>query len=160
MTTQGINKLVQKPVRQGPSMSMVLIGVGLALVLFAYVAYLGPESRVYREFQETTCTIVDKRLIALQDRNGTVYRPEFHIRFQVAGQTYDVLTYNITGETTSGRAQKEEILSRYEVGRNYPCWYDPADPQQAVLVRGYSTFGLILAGLGVLVMLIGGVGMM
>ena len=30
------------------------------------------------------------------------------------------------------------MLDRFEVGEEYPCWYDPIDPHRAVLVRGYS----------------------
>jgi hypothetical protein len=145
---------------QGSSLATSLIVVGAAFVLVAFVVYLRPEYRVNNEFTVTTCTILNKQLIVLQDRNGTVYRPEFHIRYRADGKVYEAHTYNITGETTSGRAPKEEILERYEIGQSYPCWYDPLHPQTAVLVRGYSMFGFLLAAFGVLVMLIGAVGLM
>jgi hypothetical protein len=134
--------------------------VGVAFVLVAIVVYLRPEYRVNNEFAVTTCTILNKQLMMVQDRNGTVYRPEFHIRYWVDNKPYEAHTYNITGESTSGRADKEQILSRFEVGQSYPCWYDPHHPQTVVLVRGYSFFGFMMVAFGVLLILIGGVGMM
>jgi hypothetical protein len=151
---------LRKSPPQGSTLSTAIVVVGAAFVLVAYVVYLRPEYRVNNEFAVSTCTIMDKQLIVLQDRNGTVYRPEFRIRYRVDGKTYEARTYNITGESTSGRAPKEEILSRFEVGQSYPCWYDPYHPETAVLVRGYSLFGFMMVAFGMLLMLIGGVGMM
>lgn len=139
---------------------MIIVAIGLVFAAIAYAVYLRPEYRVNQEFKQTNCRIIDKRLIVARDRSGTVYRPEFHINYEVNGRQYDIWTYNITAESTSGRASKEEILNNFEIGRTYPCWYDPLDPQVAVLVRGYSTFGFILAGFGMLVMLMGLVSMM
>jgi hypothetical protein len=151
--------LLPPPIRQGPSVWAVLVAIGIAFIAVAYVAYLRPEFRVNQQFRQTTCVILGKQLIMLQDRNGTVYRPEFQIRYRAGNKYYETSTYNITGESTSGRAHKEEILSRYEMGQTYPCWYDPANPQVAVLVRGYSVFGFLLCGFGILIALIGAVGM-
>ena len=156
MTMQPLNK----PPRRGPSLSVIIVAIGFVFLAVAYSAYVRPEYRVNQEFEQTEGRIIDKRLIVTQDRTGTVYRPEFHVNYEVNGRTYDVWTYNITGESTSGRASNEEILNRYEIGSSYPCWYDPVEPQVAVLVRGYSTFGFILAGFGLLVTLIGLVSMM
>ncbi len=138
---------------------MLLFGVGLAFGVVAYVTYLRPEMRVNQEFVEANCTVLEKRLIIMQDRNGVVYRPEFLIRYGVGDRQYEARTYDITSASTSGRAAKEEILNKYDVGARYPCWYDPNAPQIAVLVRGYSAFGFVLVGASVLLMLIGLVGM-
>jgi hypothetical protein len=152
--------LVKKPTREAPALSSALVLIGLACLVMAYAVYLRPEFRVNQEFVATSCIVLDKQLVTLQDRNGTVYRPEIHIRYTVDGRTYEARTYNITGESTSGRAHKEEILNRFEIGQRYTCWYDPGRPQTAVLVRGYSLFGFLLAGFGALITLIGGVGML
>jgi hypothetical protein len=155
-----MNTDANQSARQGPSLSTILVVLGLGFLLVAYVSYLRPEARVNRDFVETTCTIVAKQLVVLQDRNGVVYRPEFQIRYRAGDDWYETRTYNITGESTRDRAQKEDILSRFDLGQTYPCWYDPQDPRVAVLVRGYSVFGLILAGFGIIVLLIGLVGLM
>lgn len=154
-----MSQLTPQTRRQGPSFSMVFFGVGLAFGVVAYVTYLRPEMRVNQEFVEATCTVVEKRLVIMQDRNGVVYRPEFLIRYRVGERQYETRTYDITSASTSGRASKEEILSKFTVGERYSCWYDPLNPQVAVLVRGYTAFAFVLVGFGVLLMLIGLVGM-
>lgn len=151
---------LNKPPSRGPSFSVIIVAVGFVFLAIAYSTYVRPEYRVNQEFKQTEGRIIDKRLLIAQDRNGTVYRPEFHVNYEVDGRTYNVWTYNITADTTSHRASQEEILNNYEIGRSYPCWYDPLDPQVAVLVRGYSAFGFILAGFGLLVTLIGLVSLM
>ncbi|HTN74884.1 MAG TPA: DUF3592 domain-containing protein [Pirellulaceae bacterium] len=155
-----MNTLSPRPIRQGPTLPMLLVALGLAFVLVAYVTYLRPEMRVNREFIATDCEILDKRLMVTQDRNGTVYRPEFDIRYEVAGEVHEASTYDITSASTSGRANKEDILSRFDVGSRYTCWYDPLNPRVVVLVRGYSAFGFALVAFGGLLLIIGLVGML
>ncbi len=50
-------------------------------------------------------------------------------------------------------------LDQFTIGKTYPCWYDPLNPNVAVLVRGYSLWFwmLLLVPLGF--MLIGGGGL-
>ena len=155
-----MNTDVKKPDRAGPPLSVVFVALGGVFLLVAYVSYLGPELRVNREFAETMCTVVSKQLVVLEDRNGIVYKPEFHIRYQVGEKWYEANTYNIAGDSASSRTEKEEILARFEIGQSYSCWYDPDNPRVAVLVRGYSVYGFLLADFGVLVLLIGVVGML
>jgi len=38
-------------------------------------------------------------------------------------------------DSWDGRDAKSADYSRFRVGEKYPCWYDPADPAKAVLVR-------------------------
>lgn len=154
-----MNTMTRQPVRQAPSLSMLLIGAGFAIIVIAYVTYLRPEMQVNQEFAEATCEIIEKRLISAENRSGVVYRPEFHIRYHVDGVQYDALTYDITLASVTSRSVQEEVLDRFEVGQTYPCWHDAANPQIVVLVRGYSAFGFILVGLGGLLLVIGLVGM-
>ena len=72
------------------------------------------------------------------DEGGMTYRPDIHIQYSIAGRVYETWTYDIVRAHSSGRAGKQKILDRFAVGRTYPCWYDPAHPETAVLVRGFS----------------------
>ena len=62
--------------------------------------------------------------------------------------------------SSSSRSGSEKVLARFEVGKNYPCWYDPDDPGRVVLERDYSAFGLLFAGLGLLLSAIGGLALL
>src|SRR5262249_20136492 len=62
-------------------------------------------------------------------------------------QKHRTWTYDASGIYSSGAAGKQEILARFQVGQQYPCWYDPANHDKAVLVRGFNwlavMFGLL-----------------
>ncbi len=116
-----------------------------------------PEWRANHEFVETTATVLAKYIdeSTNQDQNA-VYRLRAKIRYQADGRDYETTTYDITGSYTSGWGNRQAALNSLEVGQEYKCWYDPLNPSQAVLVRGYSWWYwlLLLAPLGF--MLIGG----
>ncbi len=52
--------------------------------------------------------------------------------------TYSSKTYDIHHATRGTRDEAQAAIGRFVVGQSYPCWYDPADPQTVVLVRGYQ----------------------
>ena len=90
--------------------------------------------------------VLDTRLGRQETDDGALFRPEIRIQYAVDGEKYVVWTYSIRGRYSSNRAAAQAILETYLSGREYPCWYDPADPSVAVLVRGYSWwFWLTLA---------------
>ena len=47
------------------------------------------------------------------------------------------------------RSRAERTIERFSKGREYPCWYDPLDPQVVVLdktIVGIGVVGLIVVG--------------
>lgn len=152
----------------------------LALVIFflvggilggvGYFAILRPEWEVDRTFVEGRCEILSKRLVEEEkrtrssrksgsSRKRTHYRPEFHIRYEVEGQTHEAHTWRIVMSSSSSEASQQKELDRFEVGKTYPCWYDPADPSRVVLEKGISAGAVVLVALGGLFMVIGGAGL-
>lgn len=144
------------------------LGVFFAVVFLGGCIVLGiclvemtiPEWRAKHKFVETTCEILEKRILEEDPYGGPRYRPDFHIRYEVGGQAYQVWTYEIPRLSTRDRPASQALLEQFEVGHKYPCWYDPFDPSQAVLLRSYKLFSwlvlflpgsLILMGLGGLV---------
>jgi hypothetical protein len=80
---------------------------------------------------ETPCEIVGSRI---ELRKG--YKPQFLIRYQVEGTSYETWTHRF--EHFSGfetRSDAEQVLQQFVQGEEYPCWYDPLDPETAVLDR-------------------------
>jgi hypothetical protein len=114
----------------------LLMGLGFACFLgWMFVQDL----LVYQTYVEGTCEITAKRLLESSDDDGTTYAP--HFEFQVStqnGEIYRASGYQRSQMYSSGRAGKEAILARYSVEQSYPCWYNPANPQEAVLARGLS----------------------
>ena len=68
------------------------------------------------------------------------YRPAFHVRYSVDGHNYDAEdVYDVTNLDSTDKAAAEAVLERFDLGQEYPCWYDPIDhAARCVLVRGYS----------------------
>jgi len=151
---------------------LIFLLVGAVLAAVGWFMMLKPELEAGSRFAEGTCTILGKELVSKQSRssrpgkrtggsrrNKTVYRPEFHIRHEVSGKSYEARTFRIVESSTSDKASQEAILARFEKGKTYPCWYDPADPSRVVLERGVSTGSVLFTGLGGLFVLIGAGGL-
>ncbi|HZY90590.1 MAG TPA: DUF3592 domain-containing protein [Gemmataceae bacterium] len=121
-----------------------LFGVGgLAGMVFGMVV---PEWRANHRFVEGRCVVLAKRLGESQGEDGPTYRPELHVRHTADGRQHEAWTYDVHGSYTSDRAGREAILRNFAVGGQYPCWYDPRNPDRVVLVRGHNwgTYGMLL----------------
>lgn len=171
------------PTRLSPSAGIILgffcaaIGLG-GLVGLAFIANLAvTEWRISHRYLQTTCTVLDKRVSESRNKSRSiaetsptvvpprrgnasqrVYRPEFRIRYTVAGTTYDIWTYD--GSNLYRGLNPMPILDRYEVGRPYPCWYDPNDPGRAVLVRQWHPFAYFWVILPAIMIAIGVIGIL
>ncbi len=133
------------------------------IALAAIVSVLvWPEWRANRQFAETTCIVIAKRIDErpATDDEPAGYLPEFEIRYHVAGRVYGSMAYDVTRSYSPDREAVEAVLDRFEVGNRYPCWYDPIDPQSAVLVRGYSGWLYLLLLVPISFVIIGGGGLL
>ena len=105
---------------------------------------------------------------------GTVYRPEIKIEYHLQtaeGQddTYAPYTYDIATALDpkaekaysflSSKEKALEITGRFRKHQEYPCWYDPADPNIVVLVRGYAWWHWLVFLVPASFLLIGGGGL-
>lgn len=116
----------------------VLLVVGCAGIVAGIWWLVIPEWRVNHGFIETTCTVLQKDIGQSEGDNGPLYWPEIKIEYQVREDTYRLVTYDIHRRRSSDRDEALAALDQFTKGQKYPCWYDPADPGMAVLVRGYQ----------------------
>jgi len=133
----------------------LLFVLGTAFLVLLLARKVIPEWRANHEFLETTATVLDKRIEHRHDPDGNLlFVPQAKIHDEQSPD--DIWTYDISASSYSRDADAEALLDRFEVGQTYPCWYDPLNPEVAVLVRGYSLWFwmLLLAPVGF--MLIGG----
>ena len=117
---------------------LFLVGCGCLVAMFAWL--IVPEWRASHEFIVHKCVVLDKRLAREQRDDGIHYRPDIQIEYQINGETYRTWTYDVRREYSPDRAEAERILNRFTADPElqYVCWYDPSDPQVAVLTRGTS----------------------
>lgn len=137
----------------------VFLLLGCAGLAFILASLILPEWRANHEFVEHTCTVLDGRVgQSSDDEGGAIYRPEIQIEYEINGETYRIWTYDISQAHSSGRDEKQAVVNRFEVGKRYVCWFDPADPSTAVVVRGYSWWLWLVLIVPISFILIGGGG--
>jgi hypothetical protein len=133
--------------------------VGLGGLIAMLLLIVWPEWRANRHFVETSCKVLDKKLDVTHGDNGQSYRPDVHIEYQVSGKPFNVVTYDATRMTMSSKTKADAALAQFEVGKQYSCWYDPMNPNSAVIVRGYSGWMYLLLLIPLSFMAIGGGGL-
>src|SRR5262249_57731781 len=105
------------------------------------------EWRANHRFVETDCVVLNHRVRQqrqLSDRTDTFYyAPEVLIRYSVDDREYRVWAYSVIQSEIAG-LEGEAValvkLSRFQKGKSYPCWYDPEQPDHAVLFLGYTWY--------------------
>ncbi len=142
--------------------ALLLIGcIGCAAFFFFLVL---PQWRVNYEYLETTCRVVGKSISRQDGEEGALYRPDLQIEYEVDGQTYVEVAYDVQRAYSPGRDEKQAILDGFveyteENGQRYLCWYDPDDPRKVVLVRGLSWWAWLVFAVPISFVLIGGGGL-
>jgi len=127
--------------------------VGLAWLLAGLVL---PQFRVNYQYVEHTCTVTDRRVGEIDAPAGRLYRPEIQIRYQIDGQTQSIWTYANPNPYVARRGEVQATVDTFQVGREYPCWYDPLDPSVAVLTRGAGGWSWLALAVPVSFLVIGG----
>jgi hypothetical protein len=136
----------------------LFFSIGCAGLVYMLVALAWPEWRANRQFAPARCTIVDKYVGRATAQNAaSLYRPEFRVVYRTPEGEYtaDAL-YDVMGLYSSDRDAVDKLLAGFEVGQEYPCWYDPIDQRPAVLARGYSPWLYVSLLIPLSFMLIGG----
>jgi hypothetical protein len=118
---------------------ILLLGCGGLVLLFG--SFVVPEWRVNYEFIQHPCKVIDKRIVDRPSEDGPLYRPEIKIEYDVDGVIYSDWHYDIHKTYSSSRQSALAVLDQFSVFEKsksnlYYCWYNPADPHEAVLVRG------------------------
>jgi hypothetical protein len=115
---------------------------------YTYTVNILPDKAVKENFTQVDCYLMTKRLSTA----GHVihgYRADFLISYNVGGTQYNrwVSGNGLDASFTSNLNEQEDLLTQYEVGATYPCYYDPNNPQLAILVLRHnwlSTFPLMI----------------
>ena len=87
-----------------------------------------------------------------RDSDGSTFYPDIRFRYTVDGQIHDTGQYSIQVISSSGRSGKQKVVRRYPVGSKVEAWYDPDQPEVAVINKSFSFFPVIFLALGVIVL--------
>lgn len=144
------------------------LALGFALGLWAYHADMARrDHQILNEWTETPATVLSRRLDASSSsstssgstssgRNQSRYAPELALRYQAGGATILSTGYD-TGSALrrGGLAEREKELEMWTPGAVVTAWYNPKDPRDVVVKRGYGG-AYLFALLGLPAFLLGG----
>lgn len=139
----------------------LLLGLGVSYYGYRLIrrARASSEWPAARGQIESSAVDVEKERERDSDGNvhyDTKYVPRIVYRYQVEGTDYygEQLSY---GSTSSGNASwAYRIRDQYPPGTEVSVYYDPGNPQEAVLQPGAKWTTYIVLGIGVLFALTGG----
>lgn len=132
---------------------------GCCLFYWLLASWLLPNWRVNQRFVEHRCVVRDRRVAQQVTKDGVLSRPEIKIEYRVQGTTYSSWTYTLPNPFTPGVGDKQATVDAFLPDREYPCWYDPADPGVAVLQRGCDWWGALWFLVPVSCIVLGGAGL-
>ncbi|MFO7665173.1 MAG: hypothetical protein R6V76_00960 [Desulfobacterales bacterium] len=111
------------------------------MLFFAFIVF--EDIRKFSSYGKTTCTILDKKIQMSTGSTGKtkspVYDPFVSVRYNVKGKEIVSADSIKKGAFLSNsETSAEKKLALYELGKSYPCWFDPEDPQEFLLKRRLS----------------------
>lgn len=113
----------------------IILAVCFFYVQRLYVTNILPDKTAKEIFQQTDCFVVSKKLEA-KGRFIHLYRADFLISYNVDGIQYNrwVSGNGLDQSFSNDQFGQQKILSQFDVGSTYPCWYNPLDPKIAIIV--------------------------
>jgi hypothetical protein len=143
-----------------PGCVFTFLGTIFILVAVVLLAIAGNELLQEQGYQSGQCTITARQLLHENSTststyiNGTkkttstdAYAPYFEYTVRTAGgRSYTASGYDGSNTYTSDRAGQQAIVDQYNIGQSYQCWYNPANPTQAILVRHPDWLFFLIGG--------------
>lgn len=131
------------------------VAMALAIPIGFWMVFAGMawrDNRALTAWPETTATIVGRRDksqtvtssrrsssgVSVSSESGIV-SPEFALRYEVDGETVYSTGYD-TGSSIriGGRVRREAEMRDWVRGTELPCWYNPGDPRDVIVRRGFG----------------------
>lgn len=102
----------------------------------------------------TNAWIVESRDTDEDGYTSTTYTPKWEYRYQVGTETYTSQRISFGGVSGYGRRKKaQEELNRFPANSQVRVYYDPTNPEDAVLVQGTKgTMAGIIVGIALMVL--------
>ena len=135
----------------------ILILLCIAYINYIYFTNIYPDKHVKENFEQTDCFVMSKRL-ASKGHLFPKYRADFRVSYNVGNAQYSkwVSGNGLDYSYTHSSSDEQAILDQFQEGTSYPCWYNPDNSAQVVLVLRHgwsSTFPLMIPSAIALLML-------
>lgn len=141
------------------SLFVAFIVGGCGILGWGMHSLLIPQWRANHSFIAAESVVLDSRPATDADADAATFWPEVLIQYTVGEAEHTTWTYDIARTVSSDESRVQAALDLFVTGEHYPCWYDPADPSVAVLVRGYTWSSIWLLALPASFVAVGGAGL-
>ena len=145
--------------KQNPILVMVFAGVFLVagVIILLWGITSSRSAFTSQKWPAETGTITASSIETSRSNKGnTMYSADIRYTYQVNGQGYTGSKVSFGDVSTSDSADARKIVSRYQSGQAVTVYYNPQDPQQAVLETGFSPGLFLPLGIGTVFSLVGG----
>jgi hypothetical protein len=111
---------------------------------FIYISNIRPDQLASQNFVKTDCLIMSKKL-STTGNYVRRYRADILINYRANGVQYNrwVSGNGLDASYAFSNTNQELILSDYKNGGNYSCWYDPKNPEVALLVMRHTWYVML-----------------
>ena len=132
---------------------LIFFGVGVGLSYWGWTILQDARaSASWPSVQgQVTSSVVDR---STDSEGGTSYSPEVDYEYTVNDQRFSADRIKFGENSYSSRRQAEDVVARYPVGQTVAVYYDPVEPETAVLEPGVSSGSYIVIGIGAIFVLV------
>ncbi len=128
--------------------------VGIFFVVGVAVSWWGwrilQNARVSASWPTTSGQIAYSEVRIDRDEDGTTYHADVTFDYVVDDRRYSADTVNFGEYGSSNRRHAEEIVAQYSVGQAVTVYYNPAEPETAVLEPGVTWSSYLVLGIGLI----------
>ncbi len=130
----------------------VLIFPTVYIIFFIYPFF---SAKQYDSWIQTPCTILESKVIHSGSGKNQSSKAQINYRYEVDSKSYGSGNVAVSHMNSSG------YVHQYPKGATRHCYYNPENPQDAILVREYHfdssmvLFGLFFCGIPLVILVIG-----
>ncbi len=126
--------------------------VGIFFVVGVAVSWWGwrilQNARVSESWPATSGKVTYSQVRIDHDEDGTTYHAEVGFSYVVNDQRYSADTVSFGQYGSSSRNHADEIVARYPEEQTVTVYYNPAEPETAVLEPGVTWSSYMVLGIG------------
>lgn len=155
--------MLDRPGCLGSFFVFILIGIGIAIPIYGTLTIgwaISNALQIKSYTAQTSCTVLEKRIDYSpgDETSNDDWVPRFTLLVKISAQKTQHVSNSSIPSQWWGMSEEtaRSFANRFQIGRDYPCWYDPSDPSRVVLAHDYDFTPAYVAGLFVMLEVIGG----
>ena len=112
----------------------ILVGLGITPLLMKPLV----QAVQSRSWIETPCTILSSSVATHRGDEDSTYSVQIRFAYSIDGKKYVSDRYKFMSGSSSGRVAKDAIVKSLPRGKQTVCYVNPANHEEAVMVRGLT----------------------